>query len=39
MAKDYQEATQIRPEIYVTGAANGAGARFDKTKPSPWMSL
>jgi galactokinase len=26
MAKDYQDATQIRPEIYVTGAANGAGA-------------
>jgi len=26
MAEDYQDATQIRPEIYVTGAANGAGA-------------
>jgi galactokinase len=40
MAKDYQDATQIRPEIYVTGAANGAGEqRFDKTKRSPWMSL
>jgi galactokinase len=39
MAKDYQDATQIRPEIYVTGAAKGAGPAVDKTKQQPWMSV